>query len=147
MIDENEPNGKKSGLYWDNPVAKDVLKTAESVVAADLVRDYMEHYKLDYSLSIFIPEAGLKVDPIDRDAVSAKAGISEPRQDEPLLVSLLKMKESGVSAPVQERPATSEWKKEPEQEKVEPIELIEKKLEPIVKEDALDNLVQDFSPE
>ena len=52
-----------------------MLETAESAVAADLVRDYLEHYKLDYSLSIFIPEAGLKEEPIDRNEVSSKAGV------------------------------------------------------------------------
>ncbi len=56
-------------------MAKKVLETAESAVAADLVREYLEHYKLDYTLSIFIPEAGLKEDPLDRSDVSNKAGV------------------------------------------------------------------------
>ena len=75
-------------------MAKKVLETAESQVAADLVRDYLEHYKLDYTLSIFIPEANLKDQPIDRSEVAKKAGIAIPT-DEPLLVSLLKHGKSG----------------------------------------------------
>ena len=46
-----------------------MLETTESAVAADLVRDYLEHYKLDYTLSIFIPEANLKQDVLDREEV------------------------------------------------------------------------------
>ena len=70
MIDQNDPDSNANGLQVDNPLAKKVLETTESVVAADLVRDYLEHYKIDYTLSIFIPEAGLKEDPIDRNEVS-----------------------------------------------------------------------------
>lgn len=77
-----------------------MLETAESQIAADLVREYLEHYKLDYTLSIFIPEANLKdTTPIDRNDVARKAGISSAA-DEPLLVSLIKhgkMSELGSS--------------------------------------------------
>lgn len=65
------------------------MDTAESQVAADLVRDYLEHYKLDYTLSIFIPEANLKDTPIDRSEVARKAGV-DVSSNEPLLVSLIK---------------------------------------------------------
>ena len=75
MIDQNDPDNNAHGLQVDNPLAKKVLETAESAVAADLVREYLEHYKLDYTLSIFIPEAGLKEDPLDRSDVSNKAGV------------------------------------------------------------------------
>ena len=69
VIDENDPDGQKNSLHVDNPLAKKVLETTESAVAADLVRDYLEHYKLDYTLSIFIPEANLKQDVLDREEV------------------------------------------------------------------------------
>ncbi len=58
-------------------------------MAAELIREYMEHYKLDYSLSIFVPESGMKEDPIDRSTVAEKAGVAA-KADEPILVSLLK---------------------------------------------------------
>lgn len=92
VIDSSDPEGKGHGLHWDNPLAKKVLETAESQIAADLVRDYLEHYKLDYTLAIFIPEANLKDQPLDRNEVGKKAGILAP-SEEPLLVQLLKQKQ------------------------------------------------------
>jgi hypothetical protein len=77
-----------------------VLETAESQLAAELCRDFMEHYKLDYSLSIFIPESGMKEDPIDRSNTGDRAGVN-PVRDEPLLVSLLK--QGGGKAPAVQR--------------------------------------------
>ena len=60
-------------------------------MAAELVRDYLEHFKLDYTLAVYLPESGLKDQPLERSEVARKAGILGPT-DEPLLVSLLKRK-------------------------------------------------------
>ena len=68
------------------------METTENQLAAELVRDYLEHFKLDYTLSIYLPESGLKEQPSDRNETAWKAGISA--SDEPLLVSLLKWKPS-----------------------------------------------------
>ena len=92
----------------------------------------MEHFKLDYSLSIFIPESGMKVDPIDRDAVSAKAGLESQNKDEPLLVSLLKQGGPIKSSDAPSRPATNTWDAQP----------VKPKLEPLKKTDALDNAMK-----
>lgn len=51
--------------------------------------EYLEHYKLDYTLSIFIPEANLKDTPIDWNEVAREAGV-QSTIGEPLLVSLIK---------------------------------------------------------
>jgi len=88
VIDQNDPEGKPHALNADNPIAKKIIETTENQVAAELVRDYLEHFKLDYTLSIFLPESGLKEAPLDRNEVARKAGVQV--SDEPLLVSLLK---------------------------------------------------------
>ena len=43
------------------------METTENQLAAELVRDYLEHFKLDYTLSIYLPESGLKEQPSDRN--------------------------------------------------------------------------------
>ena len=70
MIDSNDPEGKPHGLNADNPIAKKINEITENQIAAELVRDYLEHFKLDYTLSIFLPESGLKENPIDRNEVA-----------------------------------------------------------------------------
>lgn len=96
VIDNNDPSGKERALHWENPFAQKVLETTESALAADLIREYMEFYKLDYSLSIFIPEANLKQDPVDRKSLVERSEVDKPSDKEPLLVQLLKQKKSSA---------------------------------------------------
>jgi len=60
VVDNQEQVEKgRSNFHWDNPEAKKVLQTASGVLCAELVRDFLEHYKLDYTLSIYMPEVNL----------------------------------------------------------------------------------------
>lgn len=117
VIDNNDPSGKERALHWENPLAQKVLETTESALAADLIREYMEFYRLDYSLSIFIPEANLKQDPVDRNTLVTKADLDRPSDREPLLVQLLKERKSGsgpsrssVNRPAEPKPSKDESK-------------------------------------
>jgi FGFR1 oncogene partner len=51
--------GQGSGFHWENPNAKKVLQHTSGVLCAELIRDFLEFYKLDYTLSIFMPEVNL----------------------------------------------------------------------------------------
>ena len=48
---ENQNNRGKSALHWENPRAREVLRTsgATSILLAELIREYLEFYNLDYS--------------------------------------------------------------------------------------------------
>ena len=98
VIDNNDPSGKERAMHWENPLAQKVLETTESELAADLIKEYLEFYRLDYSLSILIPEANLKQDPMNRDELVKKAEIENANQDEPLLVQILKERKAGGAA-------------------------------------------------
>lgn len=98
VIDNNDPSGKEKAMHWENPLAEKVLETTESALAADLIREYLEFYRLDYTLSIMIPEANLKQDPMDRDALLKKADMEKDNQNEPLLVQILKERKAGGSS-------------------------------------------------
>jgi hypothetical protein len=51
--DEMEAAGSrgKSALHWENSKAREVLKTsgAMSVLLAELIREYLDFYRLDYT--------------------------------------------------------------------------------------------------
>jgi len=48
---ENPGASRKGALHWENPRAREVLRTsgATSILLAELIREYLEFYKLDYS--------------------------------------------------------------------------------------------------
>ena len=56
----NDPNGfsVNSQFHWENPHAQKVTQGNEKIVA-ELFREYLEFYKMDYTLNIFGPEANL----------------------------------------------------------------------------------------
>ena len=46
-------------LHWENKKARDVLQTQHGLLLAELIREYLEFYQLDYSKQIFMPETNL----------------------------------------------------------------------------------------
>lgn len=81
----------KSNFHWDNPNAKKVMQTASGVICAELVKDFLEHYKLDYTLSIYMPEVNLNQrEAMDKEEISKKVGLQGDQSGEkPLLMQLL----------------------------------------------------------
>jgi hypothetical protein len=60
VIDNQEQIEKgTSGFHWENPQARKVLSSASGMICAELVKDFLEFYKLDYTLAIFMPEVNL----------------------------------------------------------------------------------------
>lgn len=57
-------------------------------MVAELIREFLEFYRLDYTLNIFLPETNLKGKTQDIDALAKKAGVS-PSKDKPLLLQML----------------------------------------------------------
>jgi hypothetical protein len=95
VIDNNDPSHKEKAMHWENPLAQKVLETTESALAADLIREYLEFYRLDYTLSIMIPEANLKQEPLERDDLVRRAEVDRANEKEPLLIQILKERKAG----------------------------------------------------
>ena len=56
---------------------------------AELIREFLEFYRLDYTLAIFKPETNIKGD-IDRDGLAQRAGFENGIADgKPILLQLL----------------------------------------------------------
>ncbi len=56
---ENPQSRGKSALHWENKKAKEVLQAQHGQLLAELIREYLEFYKLDYTKQIFMPESNL----------------------------------------------------------------------------------------
>lgn len=82
---QDQVEQKKSSFHWENPLARKLRENTQSTFAAEIVQEFMEFYRLNYSLAIFAPEANLKGKTEDRSKLAAKAGVSGAA-DKPLLI-------------------------------------------------------------
>ena len=86
---ENPSNRTKNALHWENPKAREVLRTsgATSILLAELIREYLEFYNLDYSKQIFMPESNLMtVEQSSKEAIADKVNLSDGDEKKPLLL-------------------------------------------------------------
>lgn len=94
-LDEQE---RASGVHLENPRIQSIQQTEEGRLLAFLIRDYLEFYDLDYTLSVFAPEAGLASVPSasypGRDHLAAQLGLSSTNAG-PLLLEVLTARISG----------------------------------------------------
>ena len=49
----------KSALHWENAQARSVCATPDGLLLAELIKEFLDFYKLDYSKQIFMPETNL----------------------------------------------------------------------------------------
>lgn len=129
VIDNQEQIEKgHSGFHWENPNAKKVLSTATGVLCAELIRDFLEFYKLDYTLAIFMPEVNLsQQNALSKDELSKKVGLSSASSQKPLMAQLVEgflanEGPSGSSAPA----SLKEPKKDVKKEEVKSTSVVDK---------------------
>ena len=88
----------KSALHWENPAARAVLANQNGLLLAELIREYLEFYKLDYSKQIFMPETNLNTkQPTSGDDLAEKSGLDSKDVDrkKPLLLQILEKFQAG----------------------------------------------------
>ena len=70
------------GLKWENKTLYKILETKIGTLLAEIIREFMEYFRMDYSLSIFIPECGISPERLNRKEILGKLGImSNPQND------------------------------------------------------------------
>ena len=90
IIDEQEAAVKQqSGFVWENPLSKKILETEEGELAAGLIREFLEFYRMDYSLGVFLPECNLSKDPLRKPDLSRRAGLDPADAQTPLLIQMI----------------------------------------------------------
>ncbi len=54
------------------------MQTASGVLCAELIREFLEFYRLDYSLQIYLPEVNLaQQKAMSKDELSRRAGLGQ----------------------------------------------------------------------
>jgi mannose/fructose/N-acetylgalactosamine-specific phosphotransferase system component IID len=61
-IEKNaEPAAKQAaGFQWQNPIAHRIHENEEAKLVAYLIKEYLEFYRMEYTLTTFIPEVALE---------------------------------------------------------------------------------------
>ena len=55
----DKPQKQAAGFQWQNPVAAKIHEDPDAKLVALLVKDFLEHYKMDYTLSVYKPEIAI----------------------------------------------------------------------------------------
>ncbi len=64
------------GLKWENPLLYKIRDTNMGGLISEMVREFMEYLKMDYSLSVFIPECSISPERLKRDEILARLGVN-----------------------------------------------------------------------
>lgn len=87
---QDQVESGKSSFHWENPLARQILGTDQSTLCAELVKEFLEYYKLDYSLQIFMPETNLQSKQSEnKEDLLGKLGMKSHDSAKPLLMTLL----------------------------------------------------------
>ena len=85
-------------------MARKVLGNAAGILCAELVRDFLEFYRLDYTLSIYMPEVNLsQQQAMSKEELQHKVGLGSKSDDtKPLMVQVLEnFLKNELSAPIE----------------------------------------------
>ena len=85
---QDQVESRKSSFHFENPRAKELRSSKDASLMAMLIQEFLEFYRLDYSLAIFKPETNL-AGGIDKNELAQKAGIADVDASQPLLLQLL----------------------------------------------------------
>ena len=75
MVNEQDQQFKLGcGLKWENPTLYKIIETKIGTLLSEVIRDFMEYFRMDYSLSIFIPECGISPERLKKEEIFGKMG-------------------------------------------------------------------------
>ncbi|KRX03988.1 hypothetical protein PPERSA_12435 [Pseudocohnilembus persalinus] len=89
VIDNQDNSQKKQSPYdWENSKCGDVLKDPQGVIVLQLIKEFFQFYKMEYSNSVFSSESSIRQE-INQEELAQKVGLQQGEQNKPLLWQLL----------------------------------------------------------
>ena len=89
VVDEQDQQFNTGcGLKWENKTLYKILETKIGTLLAEIIREFMEYFRMDYSLSIFIPECGISPERLNRKEILGKLGIMSNSQNDKFTAGL-----------------------------------------------------------
>jgi hypothetical protein len=100
VIDSQDKNLKDGcGFQWENPLAPKIIETVEGEMCIDIIREFLEFYRMDYTLSTFLPECSLSQEPKTRGEIENRVGLNSCNTSMPLLMHLINAVKNGAQKP------------------------------------------------
>lgn len=90
MIEQEDAN-LKGGKYLENPIAAKITESEEGLLCAELIRDFLECYKMDYTLQIFSPECNLPAESKMKGKLASHLGLAGAEAGRPKIPVLLQL--------------------------------------------------------
>jgi hypothetical protein len=76
IVDEQDQKSNMGcGLKWENQNLYKISETKCGLLVAELMREFMECMKMDYSLSVFIPECSISPERLKKEEIFYKMGL------------------------------------------------------------------------
>lgn len=77
IVDEQDQKSNMGcGLKWENQNLYKISDTKCGLLLAELMREFMECMKMDYSLSVFIPECSISPERLKKEEMFYKMGLN-----------------------------------------------------------------------
>lgn len=67
----------QAGFQWQNPTAQRIHENEESKLIAQMIKEYLEFYRMEYTLSTYVPEVALQGSDsqVSREELIEKSGV------------------------------------------------------------------------
>ena len=97
-----------AGFHLENPEAAKLMLNPDILLCAELIREFLELYRMDFTLQVFVPECNLP--PQDaklREKLEGKLGIKRPADGSnvPMLLQIMQLIQKQGLVPAQKSPS------------------------------------------
>lgn len=72
----DKPTKQQAGFQWQNPIAHKIAENEDAKLMAQMIREFLEFYRMDYTLSVYLPEVAMSNDAVQRDDLAKQGGVS-----------------------------------------------------------------------
>jgi len=93
--DQESKDSKNPAFFWENPLCQKIHESEEGLIAIELMHEFFEFFRMDYTNNVFIHESNYK-ESFTRDECKKKLKIDDIKNEQPLLMLLIKTLLSGV---------------------------------------------------
>jgi len=80
-------------------MAAKLMENPDILLCAELVREFLEFYKMDFTLQVFVPECNLPREDKVREKIDTKINVKRTDPPIPALMQILQAFKSGISQP------------------------------------------------
>lgn len=91
-MQETQNNKKTNSFFWENPLCQKIYDNENGSLAVEIITEFLQFYKMDYTLNVFPHESNLKEE-VTREKLSKRLGINAENDQEkgaPVLIHIIK---------------------------------------------------------